>query len=741
MSVVVAAESAPPIDPELLGDALNLVGSGLIVLDAQRRVVFWNRWVESVSGISLATAAGFRLEEMFPELGQGRLLGAVEGALAQGFPSVLSQSLNRAPFPFFQHNALSGKTERVQQKIQVLPIRRAENRPHCLIEIQDVSTAVHREQVLGEQKNFLNTVLESEPEGVLVLSAHNELIQLNKAGLDMLELTSLAEARATGFAGFIVAEHRDALDRLCRKVLVGDRDVLELQVRGRRGTLRWLEIHAAPMRGAQRQVTAILGVLRDVTSQKTLLSVDRLFHAIDTRVLQGQRQQALFDFICAEVAGIFGFAAAWIGQRKKSGAVTVLAASGPATGFIETLRRSGVRWDDSPLGQGSVGRAIRSGTAQVVAVTELVSMPWFDSANQGGLRSFFSIPLILRGEIYGSFTLISQRDDSFRQASVLQGLTDIASRICVSIERAYDQEQLQLLGTALSSAANGVLITDRNGRIEWANPAFEAMLGYSRDELFGSTPRQFGFGPEKGGLFQDVLDGKVVGSAWSGESIEQHRDGSTFNVRQTITPIRDGEGDTTHFISILEDVTASRQAEESVRHLAHYDYLTDLPRRALFHDRLAQAVALAKRGSDTVALMFLDLDRFKQVNDTYGHGMGDQLLKGVAKRLLACVRESDTVARLAGDEFTIIMPTAATSANATIVAQKIVAAIAEPFEFGQVRLQIGVSIGIAFFPMDADDEEHLLKHADTAMYEAKAGGRNGFRLYRPEMQRSTTKAP
>ena len=483
----------------------------------------------------------------------------------------------------------------------------------------------------------------------------------------------------------------------------------------------------------------MLGVLRDVTVQKGLLAVDRLFHSIDTRVLQGQRQQALFDFICAEVACIFGFDAVWIGQRKKSGAVTVISAGGGATDFIETLRRLGVRWDDSLMGQGSVGRAIRSGMAQAVAVTEMTHMPWSESAERAGLRSFFSIPLILRGDIYGSFNLISQRDDSFRQASVLQGLTDIACRICVSIERAFDQEQLQLLGIALSSAANGVLITDQHGRIDWVNPAFELMTGYSRDELFGSTPRQFGFGSEKGGLFQDVLDGKVAGSAWCGESIERHRDGSAFNVRQTITPIRGAGGETTHFISILEDVTASRQAEESVRRLAYYDYLTDLPTRALFHDRLTQAVALARRGGDTLALVFLDLDHFKQVNDTHGHDMGDELLKGVAKRLLACVRESDTVARLAGDEFIIIMPTAATSTNATIVAEKIVVAIAEPFEFGQVRLQIGVSIGIAFFPEDADDEALLLKHADAAMYEAKAGGRNGFRLYQPEMQRNVTK--
>jgi diguanylate cyclase (GGDEF)-like protein/PAS domain S-box-containing protein len=715
---------------KLLGEALNLVGSGLIVLDERGCVVFCNRWVESVSGNSLTSATGSRLEDIFPELKQGRLLGAIECALEQGFPSILSQSLNRAPFPFFQHDAVTGKAQRVQQKIQVMPIRLDGASPHCLIEIQDVSMAVHREQVLGEQKNFLNSVLDSVPVGVLVLSAQNELIQLSRAGLDMLEIADFSNVKATALTEFVVAGHRDTLGKLCRRVLAGEREALEFQVRGQRGTLRWLEIHAAPMHDAKRQVATILGVLRDITSQKNQLAVDRLFNDIDRRVLQGQRQQALLDFVCTEVSNIFDFAAVWIGQRKDSGSVNVQASGGEAADFIDELRRDGVRWDSSPFAQDSAGRAIRTGVAQAISVEEMASTPLYKWAKRDGLNAFFSIPLILRGEVYGSFTLISRREDSFNNPLEIQKVTDIASRICVSIERAYDQERLQLLGSALSSAANGVLIMDKRGRIEWVNPAFEVMVGRSRDELFGSTPREFGFGQDEGGLFQKVLDDNLPGSDWCIESIEKNSDGSGFNARQTITPIRDDDGNTTHFISIIEDVTASRRAEESVRRLVHYDYLTGLPSRVLFHDRLKQSIIQARRSHDRIALMFLDLDHFKQVNDNYGHDIGDQLLKEIAVRLLACVRESDTVARLAGDEFTIILSAASTPAIVALVAEKIISSFAEPFELGHVRLQSEASIGIALFPDDADDEALLLKCADSAMYEAKAEGRNGFRFYR-----------
>jgi diguanylate cyclase (GGDEF)-like protein len=197
-------------------------------------------------------------------------------------------------------------------------------------------------------------------------------------------------------------------------------------------------------------------------------------------------------------------------------------------------------------------------------------------------------------------------------------------------------------------------------------------------------------------------------------------------VQQTITPIHDNEGKITHFISILEDITAQKEIAARIEYLAQHDTLTGLPNRSLFYDRLRQALAQAKRNAQMSALMFIDLDRFKRVNDTLGHHVGDLLLQSVAQRIKDCVRESDTVARLAGDEFTVLLPQVEKHQDAAAVAEKIVAALTEPFQLDGHEVHSGGSIGIAIYPEDASDSEALIKCADTAMYIAKEKGRNTF---------------
>lgn len=830
-----------------LSSVLDCVDIGIIVVDANMRVVRWNSWMERLSGISGDAATARNLAEIFPELIGSRLLSAATTSLRQGLPSILSQSLNKSPLPLFSQVVPGGTRQRVQQKIRVLPLRKAGTVTHCLIEVQDVSLSAHREKILGEQKKFLNTILDSEPECVLVQAIDGTLIQMNPAGFGMLEVPGINEARAAGFASFIAPEQRAAFDHLCRAVLAGEPGVLEFQICGAKGTRRWLETHATPLRDAQGKVSALLGVARDTTARKraeattralidanlesailldssgkilaineigahrlkksadeligqifyTLLppdmarmrserikqvfqsgqplnfmdaregihfevnaypvfdgaggisavsvyaadvterqqlqAVDRLLHDIDEQVLRGLTRQTLFEFVCREVTRIFGYPFAWIGRKHTGGNVSVLAFGGEATAYLDALQTIGVRWDNSALGQGAAGTAIRTGRVQTFSTDDANFTPWRKAAEEFGLKSQLSIPLILRGEVYGSFTVSSRQNAGFGNPVTTQRLTDIASRICVAIERAFDQEQLLLLETALSSAANGVFIADNIGRIQWLNSAFETLTGRSREESLGSIPPLMSAGRNDTGLFRQMLDSIATGLPWSGESIEAQKDGSARNIRQTITPIIDTSGKATHFISILEDVTATREAQASILRLAHYDYLTGLPNRALFHDRLRHEMARAHRRKAPMALMFLDLDHFKVVNDTYGHDIGDRLLKGVAQRLSACLRGSDTIARLAGDEFTIILAEAGTPVEAEIICRKIIAAIDEPFDFDELTLQTGVSIGVAFFPNDAQDETALLKCADMAMYAAKAEGRNGFRLFTPEI--------
>jgi diguanylate cyclase (GGDEF)-like protein/PAS domain S-box-containing protein len=299
----------------------------------------------------------------------------------------------------------------------------------------------------------------------------------------------------------------------------------------------------------------------------------------------------------------------------------------------------------------------------------------------------------------------------------------------VALEMAMDQMQLRLIGAALASAGNGVFITDRRGRIQWINAAFTRLTGYAAEDALGSTPAILKSGKQNEAYYQTLWTTLLRGEIWSSETVERHKNGTLFTVQQTVTPIRDEKAEISHFISILEDITAQKETEARIQYMAHYDALTALPNRTLFYDRLRQALVQAKRNKHLCALMFLDLDRFKKVNDTLGHHIGDLLLQGVAQRITDCVRETDTVARLAGDEFVVILPHPVAREDAAVVAQKIVATLSEPFFLDGHKVKTGPSIGIALYPLDAVEDEELLKLADLAMYAAKHRGRNQYLFY------------
>ena len=294
------------------------------------------------------------------------------------------------------------------------------------------------------------------------------------------------------------------------------------------------------------------------------------------------------------------------------------------------------------------------------------------------------------------------------------------------------ESRLRLFEAALNSAANGIVITDVNAAIEWANPAFTAMTGRTLAEAVGRTPGEvLKSGRQDAAFYQRMWATILAGQVWSGELVNRRKDGSVYDEALTISPVTDMNGRIQHFVAIKQDISERKVTEERLQHLAHHDQLTDLPNRALLSDRLAQAVAQARRDRGTLALMFLDLDQFKPVNDTLGHDVGDLLLKEVALRLQSCVpRESDTVSRLGGDEFVILLAQMDKAADAVVVAGKILAALQRPFAIGPHEIGISASLGIAVYPQHGEDVNRLLKNADTAMYHAKKAGRNCYRFFR-----------
>lgn len=299
------------------------------------------------------------------------------------------------------------------------------------------------------------------------------------------------------------------------------------------------------------------------------------------------------------------------------------------------------------------------------------------------------------------------------------------------------EAQLKLRDSALNTAANAIVITDREARITWVNQAFSRLTGYEFEEAIGHHCGELvksGIHDRKfyEAMWKTILSGQV----WRGELVNRRKDGTLYHDEMTIAPVFGKDGEISHFVSVKQDVSARKIGEEQMRNLAFYDHLTELPNRRLLLDRLGQALASGKRSDRYGALMFLDLDNFKPLNDAHGHDVGDLLLIEAARRIVGCVREEDTVARFGGDEFVVMLkeidadrPVSATRANG--VAEKIRAALAVPYRLELLQAEHGetmithrctASIGVVLFIGHECNEEDLLRYADIAMYRAKTAG-------------------
>ncbi|MDP3233588.1 MAG: diguanylate cyclase [Myxococcales bacterium] len=285
--------------------------------------------------------------------------------------------------------------------------------------------------------------------------------------------------------------------------------------------------------------------------------------------------------------------------------------------------------------------------------------------------------------------------------------------------------ELQLAASVFHDTLDGILISDVNGVILSVNPAFTRITGYSAHEAIGQRLGILGSARNDQRHLAEMARALVANRHWEGESWGRRKDGGAFRQWQRVTTTTsDG---IIRYAFVFNDVTERWQNQERAKHLALHDALTDLPNRALLMERLGQLINLTRRETRNLAVLFLDLDRFKQVNDTLGHDVGDDLLRLVARRLQALVRQTDTVARLGGDEFVILLDNPANLQEVHAVAGRLVQSINTPMEFDGKRANVGTSIGIAMYPVDGRTAAELLKSADAAMYEAKAAGKNTYR--------------
>jgi diguanylate cyclase (GGDEF)-like protein/PAS domain S-box-containing protein len=316
----------------------------------------------------------------------------------------------------------------------------------------------------------------------------------------------------------------------------------------------------------------------------------------------------------------------------------------------------------------------------------------------------------------------------------MNGKLEFSAFIRDITERRKREESMRLAATVFDTVDEAVVITDTENRIVTVNPAFTNITGYSRDEVIGKNPHVLSSGKHPPEFYQELWGTLTATGSWHGEVWNRRKLGDIYVEQLSIHTVRDEHGHLTHHVGTFTDISERKAAEEHVRHLAHYDLLTDLPNRALIIDRIRQTLIKAKRARTRMALMFLDLDRFKPINDTFGHATGDLLLKEVAQRLLSCVRESDTVARIGGDEFVVLLPTIEEESDAIVVAEKILHALGGKFTIAENDLYVSSSIGIAVYPDHGLDDAALIRNADIAMYHAKNAGRDNAKIFNFEMQ-------
>jgi len=496
--------------------------------------------------------------------------------------------------------------------------------------------------------------------------------------------------------------------------------VMTLRLSG--GSSRKVVCEVTPMFDRFRKVTAWHWGLTLEPKQPSTQPFTQLVQSLEAQLFAGQSMDVCLKEICEGLVHTFGFPFVWLatmgngyGARLRAHAETAVLdweSHGPSW-WTEVSRQNGLV---RACGASKEPLLLRNGS-------QACELTWFPPVFQ--LHDTLCVPLAGQGDLSGALVVCSASPHVF-DATVSGWLRALGSQIEQLMARGRQLEQWRLHSAAIGSVNDAVCVTDLHGRLEWVNEAYSALLGLTAQQMLGSPLSSFphaqlqAMSPTFDCSAKDLCCVKT-------EIMQTGKNGESLVFEQVVTPLANEQGQLTHFVAVLHDVTAQKTQELLMKHQAYHDPLTDLPNRIMFEDRLEQALAHARRDGTLLAVFFLDLDNFKVINDCHGHQIGDRVLRIVAMRLTTCVRSTDTVARLCGDEFTVILQGLDRIQDIRQVAQKILECLTPPIRLGGKDIPIQISIGIAVYPKDSTDPHHLLGIADQAMYQAKkCGGQSWY---------------
>jgi diguanylate cyclase (GGDEF)-like protein/PAS domain S-box-containing protein len=545
--------------------------------------------------------------------------------------------------------------------------------------------------------------------------------------------------RAEFMAGGLLYEslvHPDDLPRINKEIadyLAIGQDSYDqrYRVRAASGRWIWLEDHTRIQRDASGQVTRAHGMLTDVTEQYTQQRAEQVERNFLEGMARGVDLKELLTTLLAAYEELLPDTMGSVLLLDNAGqhVHNLAAPSLPAT-YTQAIEGAAI----GPQ-VGSCGTAAYRG--ETVVVADIATDPlWADYKSLAlahGLKACWSVPFKnSQGKVMGTFALYSLEPRAPRPHEI-KTLEHTAYLTGLAVERAHDQATLSKLWLAVEQSPHSIVITDLKSRIEYVNQAFYAATGYSPQEVLGSNPSLLQSGKTDPLTYEMMWEHLRQGKPWQGEFINRRKDGTEYVEAVRLSPVKQHNGTVTHYLAIKEDITQRKAAEQQIHKLAYFDALTGLPNRLLLADRFNQALSMAKRQSEPMTLMFLDLDHFKNVNDTLGHPAGDALLVEATRRLSATVRAGDTLSRQGGDEFVLLLPDC-NALQAAHVAQKLMDSMVSVMHIEGHDVAITLSIGIAIYPTDGTDFNAMSKSADVAMYRAKEEGRNGYRFFTSDMQ-------
>jgi diguanylate cyclase (GGDEF)-like protein/PAS domain S-box-containing protein len=514
--------------------------------------------------------------------------------------------------------------------------------------------------------------------------------------------------------------------------------------------MRWSLTTKVPLREATGAIIGMVGLSRDITQSKRAERERAMEHAVGRALSESRSIEETMPLVIRTICEAMGWAygARWEWSPATASLCRTEWWSDRPVEFEPSDGRFWKELDTEHIG-GLLRRAWRDHRATwLVDITAEETFWRKPSAAKLGFRSAFAFPILAGDEHVGLMEFFG-RDVRQPDEALIQVTGAIGSQIGQFIRRKKAEDSLQdseqQLRAMFDNAEVGISVTGLDLEYLRVNDKYCDIVGYAREELLRMRVPQVNLDENVGSLvhYREQLMTHAIRN-FTREKQLLRKDGSLIWVSMATSLVRASDGSPRYFIAVIQDISESKRAaaalkesEEQFRQLAHYDSLTLLPNRALFYDRLSHGLAQARRNKSTLAVLFIDVDRFKHVNDTFGHMAGDQLLKQISHRLAQCVRGEDTVGRLSGDEFAVVLTRISVPEDAATVAHKIVDALNHPFQLEGAELFVTASIGITVFPTDSTDQDTLIRNADVAMYRAKERGRNNYQFYTPEMNART----